>query len=308
MPANDAAHTNNPFALSTEHVDWESVMGAFLAEKLARSGSTRTPEAYGRILLRFFGQLAKTPPEVTVAEVFAFAHAVGPSGRTPSGSTINLRLAALSSFYGFLVRLDLAFRNPCDRVQRPHVEPGPARGLTPAELKRLQRAIPATPAGTRDRAIVLMLVLTGRRRSEVLNLQRCDIDAGGEVALYSYRGKGGKRGRRELPAPVLVAIRAGLRAYGRRLEDLEPTERVFNVSTQGFYLNLRRYLRKAKLPETGVHVLRHSAAKLRRDVGESIEDVSRFLDHSNLAVTTTYLRRLEGEEDDGWRKVAALLA
>jgi integrase len=74
---------------------------------------------------------------------------------------------------------------------------------------------------------------------------------------------------------------------------------VFNVSTQGFYLNLRRYLRKAKLPETGVHVLRHSAAKLRRDVGESIEDVSRFLDHSNLAVTTTYLRRLEGEEDDG---------
>jgi hypothetical protein len=31
------------------------------------------------------------------------------------------------------------------------------------------------------------------------------------------------------------------------------------------------------------------------------------LDHSNLAVTTTYLRRLEGETDDGWRKVAALL-
>jgi site-specific recombinase XerC len=160
MPANDA-NENAPFALSTERVDWESVMGAFLAEKLARSGSTRTPEAYGRILLRFFGQLAKTPPEVTVAEVFAFAHAVGPSGRSPSGSTINLRLAALSSFYGFLVRLDLAFRNPCDRVMRPHVEPGPARGLTPAELKRLQRAIPATPAGTRDRAIVLMLVLTG---------------------------------------------------------------------------------------------------------------------------------------------------
>ena len=57
----------------------------------------------------------------------------------------------------------------------------------------------------------------------------------------------------------------------------------------------------------GVHVLRHSAAKLRRDVGESVEQVSSFLDHANLAVTTTYLRRLEGEEDGGWRKVAALL-
>jgi integrase len=53
-----------------------------------------------------------------------------------------------------------------------------------------------------------------------------------------------------------------------------------------------------------MHVLRHSAAKLRRDAGESIEDVSRFLDHSSLAVTTTYLRRLEGQEDKGWGKVA----
>ena len=41
----------------------------------------------------------------------------------------------------------------------------------------------------------------------------------------------------------------------------------------------------------------HSAPKLRRDAGESVEDVSRFLDHSSLATTTTYLRRLEGQED-----------
>ena len=46
------------------------------------------------------------------------------------------------------------------------------------------------------------------------------------------------------------------------------------------------------------------AAKLRRDAGESIEEVSRFLDHSSLAVTTTYLRRLEGQEDRGWGRVA----
>ena len=61
---------------------------------------------------------------------------------------------------------------------------------------------------------------------------------------------------------------------------------------------------KAGLPPAGLHVLRHSAAKLRRDAGESIEEVSRFLDHSSLAVTTTYLRRLEGQEDLSWRRVA----
>ena len=57
----------------------------------------------------------------------------------------------------------------------------------------------------------------------------------------------------------------------------------------------------------GVHVFRHSAAKLRRDVGESIESVCQFLDHSSLAVTTVYLRRLEGQEDKGWAKVAEIL-
>ena len=71
-----------------------------------------------------------------------------------------------------------------------------------------------------------------------------------------------------------------------------------------FYGRFRRYLANAGLQPSGLHVLRHSAAKLRRDAGESIEDVSRFLDHSSLAVTTTYLRRLEGQEDKGWGKVA----
>jgi integrase len=70
---------------------------------------------------------------------------------------------------------------------------------------------------------------------------------------------------------------------------------------------LRRYLKLACLPPAGVHILRHSAAKLRRDVGESVEEVSRFLDHSSLAVTTVYLRRLEGEGDAGWTKVATVL-
>ncbi len=71
-----------------------------------------------------------------------------------------------------------------------------------------------------------------------------------------------------------------------------------------FYATLQSYFKKAALPRSGVHVFRHSAAKLRRDCGESIEQVSSFLDHSSLQVTTTYLRRLEGQEDRGWGAVA----
>jgi len=76
------------------------------------------------------------------------------------------------------------------------------------------------------------------------------------------------------------------------------------VTSGTFYSRFRRYLKTSGLAPTGIHVLRHTAAKLRRDAGESIEDVSAFLDHSSLAVTTVYLRRLEGQEDRAWRDVA----
>ena len=79
---------------------------------------------------------------------------------------------------------------------------------------------------------------------------------------------------------------------------------VRGISSGTFYGNLRRYLKAAGLPPSGVHIFRHSAAKLRRDAGESVEEVSRFLDHSSLAVTTVYLRRLEGDRDTTWQRVA----
>ena len=49
------------------------------------------------------------------------------------------------------------------------------------------------------------------------------------------------------------------------------------------------------------------AAKLRREAGESVEQVSRFLDHSSLAVTSVYLRQLEWERDMARQQVAANL-
>ncbi len=112
-------------------------------------------------------------------------------------------------------------------------------------------------------------------------------------------------------------METSLAAWGKSLVEMEPGESLWpsshrsrngsGITSGTFYASLKRYLRAAGLPPAGVHILRHSAAKLRRDAGESIEDVSRFLDHSSLAVTTVYLRRLEGEEDRGWGRVAEAL-
>jgi len=293
---------------------WQQAFYAFLAEKERRSGSRRTVDAYSFMLQRFFGTLGKPPDKVTSPEVFAFAHGIGPSGRKPAAVTIGARLACVSSFYRFLIRMKILSTNPCDQLERPRVSPAPPRGLSAEEIRRLLKAIPDSPTGLRDRAIILTLTLTGRRRSEVLNLKVGDISQAGGL-FYTYRGKGGKQGKRELPRPAFEAIERALTAWTRDLGTMAPTESLWpskhsnshGLTSGTFYANLRRYLRQAGLPPAGVHILRHSAAKLRRDAGESVEDVSRFLDHSSLAVTTVYLRRLEGQEDRSWDKVAAAI-
>jgi len=296
-------------ALPSTASTWDQALYAFLVEKGNRSGSKRTVESYSRMLWRFFADT--TPDQVTPAVVLAYAHGIGLSGRTPSPVTIGARIACLSSYFHFLIRMGLVTSNPCDLVERPRQSPAPARGFSADEVRKLLSVVPDTIQGRRDRAILLVFVLTGRRRSEVMDLKASDITIEDSTVYYSYRGKGGKRGRRELPRPAWEAIRRTLADCDKGLATMDPEESLWQagarpkgLSGSTFYARFRRYLVAAGLQPTGLHILRHSAAKLRRDAGESIETVSAFLDHSSLAVTTVYLRRLEGETDRTWRDVA----
>jgi integrase/recombinase XerC len=290
---------------------WDHAIYAFLVEKGNHSGSRRTVESYSRMLWPFFAELGKTPDWVKPADVLAWVHGIGKSGRTPSSTTVGARIACLSSYYRFLIRMGLVVSNPCDAVERPKTIPAPARGYSAEEVKRLLAVVPDTVAGRRDRALLLTFILTGRRRTEVIGLTAGDICLEGETVLYAYRGKGGKRGRRELPRPAYEAICTTLADAGKELATMAPEESLWQaaagprgVTGSTFYARFRRYLAAAGLAPTGLHILRHSAARLRRQAGESIESVSAYLDHSSLATTTTYLRRLEGQEDRAWREVA----
>ena len=289
---------------------WQQSVLAFLAEKERRSGSHRTVEGYARMLWPFLLRVG-SPELVTPGHVLAWAYGIGASGREPSSATIGARIACLSSYFRFLIRMNLATANPCDALERPKSVQSVARGLTADEVRRLLAVVPDTVAGRRDRALLLFFILTGRRRSEVINLVAGDISTEGDIAYYRYRGKGGKRGRRELPRPAYEALCATLLDVGLDLGSTDPASSLWQagagtrgVTSATFYSRFRRYLHQAGLAPTGLHILRHSAAKLRRDAGASIEAVSSFLDHSSLAVTSVYLRRLEGEADRVWPEVA----
>ena len=119
-------------------VGWERALYAFLVEKERRSGSQRTVEGYSRMLQHFFGRVGKAPDKVTAQEVFTWAHGKGLSGKDPSPVTIGARMACLSSFYRFLIRMDIVGTNPCDRL-------GAAPDINPSGTWTIGRGGPPTP-------------------------------------------------------------------------------------------------------------------------------------------------------------------
>src|SRR5712692_1564012 len=190
---------------------WQALAGAYLAQVHQRTGSRRTPQEYARYLGRFL-QRVDDPSRATAADVHAFAYGAGPSGRVPSPSTVIVRLAALAGFFDFARRMDLVTTNPAEAVKRPRNSQPTPRGLTAAELRRLLAVLPRTRAGLRDRAIILIAVLTGLRRQEIMGLRAGDLTQDGTTAYYHVRAKGGLERHRELPAPAFAALGAALAA------------------------------------------------------------------------------------------------
>ena len=229
-------------------------------------------------------------------------------GKAPGPSSVSVRLAAIRSLYDFARRVGVIERNPADNVRRPQLPTATPKGLTPAQTRELLEAVPATLSGQRDRTIILTAVLTGLRREELIALTASAIGLDDDgTPMYTARTKGGKLRYRELPAPAWDAITAYLDADGRSLDTLDDDARIFPISSQTLYDNLRRYGQAIGVEGLTVHTLRHTAAKLRRQAGASLEDVQTVLGHANIATTARYLARLEGAKDTGWAAAAQLL-
>jgi site-specific recombinase XerD len=287
--------------------DWAAVVAAYLDLAERRTGSPRTVRAYGSAIRAYaaaIGDLGAATP----ATVALWAYAPGPSGRTPAAATIIVRLAALRGLYRYAGRVRVWHGpNPADEVDRPRQAQPIPKGLDASGLRRLLATIPPTTSGLRDRAIIITVALVGLRRAEVLGLRARDIATDGKAMTWTARTKGGQIRCRELPEPAWSAITAYLDAAGRPFATLDPDAPLFPISGQGFAANLDRYAGRAGLGHLTPHGLRHSAAKLRRATGASLEEVQSLLGHRTLATTSRYLARLEAETDSGWAAAAAAI-
>jgi integrase len=301
-----------PALQSGKPTAWEEAIYAFLVEKRSRSGSTRTVESYARMLWPFFR--VTTPDQVRSADVLAYAHGIGASGRVPSSTTVGARIACLSSFYRFTIRMGLLTGNPCDALERPRTVPSVARGTQRRRGPPHPRRRPDTVRGRRDRAILLVLVLTGRRRAEVIGLRAGDLSLEGETVFYSYRGQGRQARPPRAPPPCPRGDPANARRCRQGPRDDGPGRVALAGGSRSRRDQQRHVLRAVPpLPPGG----RADPDRAPRSAPHGGEAPSRcrgvdrggqsFLDHSSLAVTTVYLRRLEGETDRTWPDVAVAI-
>jgi site-specific recombinase XerD len=285
-------------------IGWTELIAAFLDEK-ERGGRPATRTVYGRLLHRFMGAVAKPLSEVTSLDIHRFAYGVGcPADEIPAGSTINLRLAAIGGFFAFARRMGCLEHDPAAELPRARVRPTRPRGLSMSEVSRLLAVIPSTPSGRRDRALILVALVTGLRRAELVAMTVHGMADDGSL-LCAVQTKGGRQRLRRLPPSLLQSVADGARVDAGH--PFTPGQRLFAMADSTFYAHVRRHAEAAGLSAVSPHALRHTAAKLRRQAGATIEEVSSLLGHSNIATTAIYLRRLEDEPDRGGEPVARAL-
>jgi integrase/recombinase XerD len=138
------------------------------------------------------------------AHVDAWARTVSASGAAQR--TVARRLAAVSSWYRYLVAEDLIRSSPTEHVRRPKVaDRGETPGLTRNELRRLL-AEAKEHGSLRSVALLSLLAHTGLRINEALSrdVEHLAHDRGHRILRLER--KGGRGDRTVLTAPVARAL------------------------------------------------------------------------------------------------------
>jgi len=271
-----------------------------------------------------------------------------------SGSTINVWISAISSFYSYCARFpvqtadgrEIPLFNDMNPAKNHMVRRPESRAfeevvyLDAEQLAALLQAIRTARThnpikSLRDYALFMAYIATGARNSEIRVWQWSDIRPRGTLVFYHWRNKG-KEGLDQLPDDAWLPLENYLTVTGR-IRTIQPDDYIWTplndaairfkrpdgsplidpatwtrnrpLSSQEINRSLRWYARRAGLntEKLHVHCLRHSSYMLYRDAGVTLEERSRLLHHSSLAITTHYDHAVAGQLNTGWRKAAELL-
>ena len=276
--------------------------------KTEKNASGNTVSSYLRDVRQFeVEMLAQDIPltDVTGKQVDGYVRLL--TGRGKSAATVTRSVASLKSFYNYLMQTGLVDQNPAKGVAPAKVERKLPQILTGKEVELFLEQPQCTDLkGYRDRAMLELLYATGIRVSELISLDRNDLNLDGGVLRCASKG-------RERVIPLYqTAIRA-LQKYVTEVrpklvgEEDEPALFVNmsgeRMSRQGFWKLIKYYQEKAGIEkDITPHTLRHSFATHLLENGADLRAIQEMLGHADISSTQIYSRLLNQRIKDVYQR------
>jgi integrase/recombinase XerC len=269
---------------------------AYLANE--RRVSPHTVEAYRRDITAFIAFLESkalflSPDDVESAHIRMYLAQVFD---TSSPVTMGRKLAALRSFFKFLMAREIVSGNPAATIRAPRAPRTLPDFLTVDEAMAItDHADDDTPAGLRDRAVMEVLYGSGIRVSEASQLDLSAVDLAGGTARVV--GKGQKMRVVPLGRKALAALRDYLAVRDRVVREGHPpkSDALF-LNRDGGRLGVRSIQRVTRRKGLAIgarisvhpHALRHSCATHLLEGGADLRVIQDLLGHASLSTTQRY--------------------
>lgn len=217
--------------------------------------------------------------------------------REYASSTVARKIAAVKSFFHYLLQSGFLADDPTVTLDSPRVKKRLPRAAASEDIERLLAAAKGeSPKALRDTALLELLYATGMRVTELISLDLTDVDL--ETGTIRCYGKGAKE--RELPIHKrsVEALQLYLeKGRPRLLRGREDEQALFlnprgqRLTRQGLWLIVKQYVQEANL-DTNItpHTLRHSFATHMLNRGADLRNVQNLLGHASLSTTQVYTR------------------
>lgn len=244
--------------------------------------------------------------EIFPRDIDAFVNYQVQKGYKPS--TVNRRLAAVVSFYRFLLAEGSV--TTCPVLPRRHYLREPQRLPRPVTEQDLRKYFQSID-DVRDRAMFTLMLRCGLRIGEVAGLQMPDLFLGEEPSRMIIRGKGSRERTMFLSAETERNLQAWLDQRPKtRDEHVFLSYQQKQLSTTSITKRIN-HIRKISSVELTAHRLRHTFADHLLSAGTPITSIQKLMGHRFVETTQTYAiandRQVQAdfykaaEKLDGWQ-------
>jgi len=263
--------------------------------------SENTKAAYQNDLHQLAGFVEKEaakrgtiPPWASFDRQAMLSYLLDLKGRGYAATTVARKVAAIKSFFGFLVAEGILRNNPTQGVSSAKVGKSLPKPISISQVHRLleQPTKLSTPEAKRDSAMLHLLYASGMRVSELVSLNLDDIIDDGYVRCF---GKGHKERLIPIaPRAALVVKEYLTEARPHLAHNIDEKALCLNrrgerLTRQGLWQILKGYAKSAELgTEITPHTLRHSFATHMLNGGADLRSVQELLGHANISTTQVY--------------------